>query len=53
MKSKAEIEKQLDDAHDELKRIEREEPIGCGSWRRQKGYIDALEWVLDKEGEAK
>lgn len=49
MRTKEEIEKQLSLANAELIRIENVIPVGSGFWRAQKGYITALEWVLEME----
>jgi hypothetical protein len=46
MKSEKMIRKQLEDATLELQEIERGKK---GSWRRTKGYVDALSWVLGYE----
>lgn len=48
MKNEREIKKQISDAYQELERIAKEEAPLMGSWRSQRRYIDALEWVLDK-----
>jgi hypothetical protein len=45
MKTKREVINQKDSAEKELVKIAKREP-GSGAWRRQKGYVDALEWVL-------
>jgi hypothetical protein len=45
MRKKREIVKQKELAERELERIAKRKP-GSGAWRRQKGYVDALEWVL-------
>jgi len=48
MKTKKQIQEQLHEATSELKRLQKAVPLGTGAWRRQKGYVDALEWVLEK-----
>jgi hypothetical protein len=49
MKSKEEIERQIDYAFQELNRITRTYDPGTHKWREQRRYIDALEWVLEGE----
>jgi len=46
MKSKNQIEVQLEEALENIDNVGKIEP-GSGAWRRAKGYIDALEWVLE------
>jgi len=53
MKTKEEIEKQLEQAYNYLNTIDQSKSSLWGSWRRQKGYIDALEWVLDQDSGAR
>lgn len=42
MENKEEIEKQLESAYEYFNRLQKEDPLGSWSWRRQRGYIDAL-----------
>ena len=51
MKTKEEIEKQLEKAYEHLERISQATSIGKGEWRAKKRYINALEWVLDQDSE--
>lgn len=46
MKTKEEIEKQLELSYQELRRIEREVNAGNCVWRMQKSYCNALEFCL-------
>lgn len=46
MKTKEEIEKQLEQAYEHLEQINKDTPIGKGEWRSLKRYTQALEWVL-------
>jgi hypothetical protein len=46
MKTRKEIEKQLELAQTYLSKIEKEVPPGDCEWREQKAYINALQWVL-------
>ncbi len=50
MKTKVEVKVQITAAYLELDRIGRMEPPGFGTWRMQRKYIDALEWVINDEG---
>lgn len=46
MKTEKEIERQLKLASNELKWIAQEVGLGHCSWREQKRYVEALQWVL-------
>jgi hypothetical protein len=45
MKEEHQVKEQLADAYRELKSLAKAD-YGTGAWRRLRGYIDALEWVL-------
>lgn len=49
MRTKREIEKQIEKAQARLKIINRDVPVGQGEYRALKRYIHALEWVLGME----
>ena len=49
MKTEEEIQTQLEHSLLELELIDKTAPVGDGLWRRTKGYIEALEWVLGEE----
>lgn len=50
MKTENKIKLQLEEAYENFKQINKVS-LGSGGWHRMKGYIDALEWVLDQDSE--
>jgi len=49
MRSEKDIRKQLDNAQTTLEMLNKDTDPGLGFWRRTKGYIEALEWVLEND----
>ena len=49
MKEIHQVKEQLSHTYKELNRLTKAD-YGTGAWRRLRGYIDALEWVIDDEG---
>lgn len=49
MKEKHQVQEQLALAYKELESYVKAD-YGKGGWRRTRGYIDGLEWVLELDG---
>jgi hypothetical protein len=52
MKEGHQVRQQLAGAYKELEAYSKAD-YGAGGWRRTRGYIDALEWVLEYGGSTK